>query len=143
MSKIDSWMVFSIICAFMVAVLCTYPEALGDQNAFLDGFVNHEFLSFMGVIVSITLASAANIHIELRKKEKEAGEEFFRKTKTAVRLSAYSLICALCLSVLLVIAKPLLPEHGSWRAIANIGAIAIILWGILVILDITKLAFKM
>lgn len=143
MSKIDSWMVFLLVCAFMVGASLMYPESLGDGNGFLGGFVNHEFLNFMGVIVTITLASIANLHIELRKKEREAGEEFLAKTRVAVKKSAFSLIWALFLSVVLVVVKPLLPEADVWRAIANTFSIAIILWGILVILDITKLAFRM
>ncbi|MDV4168227.1 hypothetical protein [Rhodovulum sp. FJ3] len=143
MSKIDSWMFFLLACSFMFGTAFMYPESVGDENAFLKGFVNHEFLNFMGVIVTITLASTANIHIELRKKEREAEEEFLDNTRRSVKQSAFSLIWALFLALVLVVVKPILPEAEVWQAIANTCSIAIILWGILVILDITKLAFRM
>lgn len=143
MTKIDSWMVFLLACSFMVAISFMNPSAFGNGNGFLGQFVNHEFLNFMGVIVTITLASTANIHMELRRKEKEAGKDFLVRTKAAVRKSAFSLIWALFLSVVLVVVKPLLPEGEIYAALANSFALAIILWGVLVILDVTKLAFKM
>lgn len=143
MSKIDSWMVFLLVAAFLCAISFAYPEAFGDSNSFMDQFVNHEFLNFMGVFVAITLASTANIYIELRKKEVVAGREFLHRTKSAVRRSAFSLIWALSIALVLVVVKPLLPDVETCRALTNSIALAIILWSILVILDITKLAFRL
>jgi len=136
-------MVFLLACGFMAAISIMDPAAFGDGNSFLGQFVNHEFLNFMGVIVTITLASTANLHMELRRKEEKAGSEFLVRTRTAVRKSAFSLIWALFLSVILVVVKPLLPDGEVYAALANSFALAIILWGVLVILDVTKLAFRM
>ncbi|MFU1478971.1 hypothetical protein ACM25N_15170 [Roseovarius sp. C7] len=143
MTKVDARMIFLLACAFMAAISFLYPPVFGDENGFLSQFVNHEFLNFMGIIVTITLASTANLHLELRRKEKEAKEEYLSGTRTAVRKSAFSLIWALVLSVILVVTKPLIPEDQTWEALSNSFALAIILWGILVIYDITKLAFRM
>lgn len=143
MTKIDSRAIFAIGCAFMVAISLTEPEIFGDENNFLDDFVNHGFLNFIGVVVTITLASTANIHIELRKKEKEAQEEFLTGTKAAVKRSAYSLIWALLMAVILVVAKPVVPQSPVAISLVNSLALAVILWGIFVIWDITKLAFRM
>lgn len=143
MTKIDHRMIFGLAVAFMVMVTVKAPWILGDSNNFLEGFVNHEFLNFMGIVVTITLASTASLHIELKKLEKEAGKEFLVRTKRAVRNSAYSLICAMLLSVVLVVVKPLLPSSETAAAFANSCALALILWGVSVIYDITRLAFKL
>ncbi|SMP36040.1 hypothetical protein [Shimia sagamensis] len=143
MTKIDSRMVFFLSCCFLVAGSVYEPRILGDENSFLEQFVNHEFLNFMGVIVTITLASTANIHMELRRKEAKAKKDFLSGTRNAVKKSAYSLVWALFLSLILVVGKPLLPDTHTWMAIANSIALSIILWGILVIWDITKLSFKL
>lgn len=127
----------------MIATSLMYPEVFSDQNEFLKDFVNHEFINFMGVIVTITLASTANIHMALREKEGSLGEEVFFKTKNAVKKSATSLIWLLFLSVILVVSKPLLPAGPVPESLANCAAISVILWGVLVIHDITKLAFKL
>ena len=105
--------------------------------------MNHEFLNFMGVVVTITLASTANIHIALRRKEEAAGEEFLKGTRDKVKKSAFSLIWAMFFSVVLLVVKPLLPTVDEVSALTNAAGLGIILWGILIILDITKLAFKL
>ncbi len=136
-------MVFLLACSFMLVISYLEPSIFSDSNQFLAQFVNHEYLNFMAVMVTITLASTANIHIELRKKEKLAGKDFLTKTKAAVRKSAFSLIWALSFSVILVFIKPLIPQTEFALSLVNSLAIATIIWSILVILDITKLAFKM
>lgn len=143
MTKIDHRMIFLLVCCFMGVISVCDPHVLGDQNTFLARFVSSEFLNFMGVMVTITLASTANIHIELKRKEEENKEEIFPKTKAAVRKSAVSLLWSLLLSVILVVSKPLLPQVDSYMAFANSVALAILLWGILIIYDITKLAFRL
>lgn len=97
----------------------------------------------MGVMVTITLASATNIHIELRKKEEAAREAFLSGTRDKVKKSAYSLIWLLIVAVAIVVLKPLLAESLMSVSLFNSAAIATILWGVFVIYDLTKLAFKL
>ena len=61
---------------------------LSYANPFLKGFVNPKLLSFLGVIVTITLASAANLHIELNKIEEAAGKSAFVNTRVSIKRSA-------------------------------------------------------
>jgi hypothetical protein len=142
--KIDARLTFCLYCFFAALTVLAFPWALSDQNDFLEQFMTHEFLSFMGVVVTITLASTANIHISLRRKEESIGDDTaFSGTRARVKASAFSLIWAMFLSLALVVIKPLLPSNIYLEAAANATGIAIILWGILIILDITKLSFKL
>ncbi|NEX45224.1 hypothetical protein [Pseudotabrizicola algicola] len=127
----------------MVLLSFGRPKVLGSENSFLQGFVNHEFLSFMGVIVTITLATATNTHIELRKKEATAGEEFLRGTRAAVKKSAYSLIWLLVVAVAIVVTKPIMATSEVTVSLFNSAAVATVLWGAFVIYDLAKLAFKL
>jgi len=61
MNKITGLIAFALFLA--VCIVCK-PEFLSD-NTFLRGFINHEILALMAVIMTITLASVANIHISL------------------------------------------------------------------------------
>ena len=72
-----------VICAVAVWIILSLavPWVLADTNAFLKGFVNPKLLSLLGVIVTITLASAANLHIELNKIEEAAGKSAFVNTR--------------------------------------------------------------
>ena len=57
--------VCTFICAVAVWIVLVFstPWVLSDQNAFLEAFVSHELLSLLAVVVTITLASAANLHL--------------------------------------------------------------------------------
>lgn len=124
------------------SVVTWIPKAFSDENAFLAGFVNHEFLSFMGVIVTITLASAANLFVELTKLEERHNKELFPSTKTDVRHSAYALIGALVAAVVVVIAKPWLSVLGDrGEAAANCAAIGVMAFAILLMVDLVQSAF--
>ncbi len=142
--RVDARLTFCLYCLGAGLITAVFPWALSDQNDFLKQFMNHEFLNFMGVVVTITLASTANIHIALQRKEEALGEDgIFSGTRKKVKQSAFSLIWTMFLSVALVVAKPLLPAGQHIEAIANATGLGIILWGILIILDITKLSFKL
>lgn len=131
------------VAAWLVISLAA-PWALGDtQNTFLKNFVNHEMLSFLGVVVTITLASAASLHLELNKLEELAGSRVFIVTRRRIHLSAYALIWALVLAIALVTAKPLFGPSDTATSLANGAAILIILFNVLVLADITKLTFSL
>jgi hypothetical protein len=119
------------------------PRILSDKNDFLRGFVNHEFLGFMGVIVTITLASAGNLFLELVRFEKEAGEPIFVKSKRDVKHSAFTLIVMLLATLLVVTIKPLVIFSQTSEAFVNGAALSIILFSILVLWDLTIAAFKL
>ncbi len=142
MTKIDARVILGLALAFAVFLSFWDPTPLSDQNDFLSNFVNHEFLNFMGILVTITLASIANIHINLRRLEKENKGLVLKNTRAAVRRSALFLIWTLLFSVIVVFLKPLLPPLETWQALMNTFALASILGGVFVIYDITKLAFK-
>ncbi|MDI1363996.1 MAG: hypothetical protein PSX79_03900 [bacterium] len=119
------------------------PELISDKNAFLKDFVNQEFLGFMGVVVTITLASAGNLFIELNKLEDRAEASVFSKTKRSVKASAFSLIWSLVFALILVTVKPLLGPGQGTQAIANAAALTTILFSILVLVDLTVAAFNL
>lgn len=135
----------SILCwvAVWLAIVVATPWMLSDQNQFLKGFVNHELLGFMGVIVTITLASASNLYIELNKLEAKAGAGAFSKSKADVRHSAFTLIGALVGSVILAIVKPIVICGARSEATVNGLAISILLLSALVLIDLTKAGFSL
>ena len=137
------------ICALLAwaaawaALVAAAPWTISDQNRFLKGFVNEQFLSFMGVVVTITLASAANLYIELNKLEDKIGQQVFIKTKADVRTSAYFLIGTLIASIVTVIMKPLLDCGPRAEAGVNGVAITILILSIMVLIDLTQAAFNL
>ena len=129
----------------MLTVLLTVsacaPYLLSDQgNKFLAGFVNQELLSLLGVIVTITLASAGNLHLELNKIQDRTKIPFTR-TRTAIKLSAYSLIAIFIVAGALVVIKPMLGTDMRATAACNALAIVLIVFSLFVLVDLTRTVF--
>ena len=133
-----------VICAVAVWIILSLaiPWVLADTNPFLKGFVNHKLLSLLGVIVTITLASAANLHIELNKIEEAAGKSAFVNTRVSIKRSVRWLIASLIVAVLVVLIKPLVaPDpvvHQTAASLLNGAALLTILADILALIDLTQ-----
>jgi hypothetical protein len=120
----------------------TEPWVLSDQNTFLKNFVSHEVLNVLGVIMTITLASTANLHLELNRIENAVKKPILNKTRAAVKHSAFSMIICFALAVVAVVVKPHLPKTEIAISLVNGSALLIVLFNILVLADLTKLAFS-
>ena len=133
-----------VICAVAVWIILSLavPWVLADTNPFLKGFVNHKLLSFLGVIVTITFASAANLHIELTKIEEAAGQSCVVNTRASIKRWARWLIATLIVAVLVVLIKPwIAPDpvvHQTTASLLNGAALLIILADILVLINLTQ-----
>ncbi|MEN5364355.1 hypothetical protein [Brevundimonas intermedia] len=133
-----------IWAAISLTMIVVAPGPLSDDNGFLLGFVNHEFLSFMGVVVTITLASAANLFVEMNKLEDRHDREIFPEAKVDVRDSAYALVGALIASVVIVVAKPWLSPFGDrGETAANCAALAVMAFAIFIMIDLVQAAFNL
>jgi hypothetical protein len=132
-----------ILCSTTVVLVASImrPELLSDRNDFLHNFVNHELLALLGIIMTITLASAAALHLEFNKIEESYKHRGLTKTRTNVHRGAYLLIILFLFSVALVVAKPLLPSTSEWQSIVNGVAIVVVIVNALVLLDLTQLTF--
>lgn len=139
-------------CAFIsvmvgwIVLSLTAPAVLSDKNSFLKGFVNQELLGFLGVVVTITLASAANLHLELNKLEEQIKKRVFNETRNAVKMSAYSLIKMLLLALVIVVSKPLIVITDDYlisSSFLNGAALLIVFANILILADLMQTAFKL
>lgn len=135
-----SLIVWAGLCISLVAAA---PWTISDSNSFLRGFVNQEFLSFMGVVVTITLASAANLYLALNSLEDRVDRPIFVRTKNHIRHSAYMLIVMLVCAFVLVIVKPLVVCGERSAAAINGAAISVVWISVLILIDLTKAAFNL
>ena len=143
MNRTLSLCILLVVLATLFVIACIHPSLISDHNAFLRGFVNHELLGFLGVLVTITLASAANIHLDLNRFEERKGARIFGRTRQAIKQSAYSLLGTLVAAVVLVVAKPLLCGGETAEALANGAALFMLVFSILVLADLTVVAFSL
>jgi hypothetical protein len=118
------------------------PAILSDANKFLREFVNHELLAVMAVILAITLASTAQLHLEFNKIE----ERFKRKnallrSRQGVRSAAFFLILLFLLAIVLVTLKPLLDQSEWAQALFNGFGLLVLLWDVLILIELTMTIF--
>lgn len=132
-----SWTAISLSASAFV------PSLFSDKNAFLKGFVTHEFVSFMGVLVTITLASAANLYVELNKLEDRRPGLVFKASKKHVRDSAYALIGSLVVSLVVVVAKPWIGSGQNGQSLFNCFALGVIGFAVMILIDLTQAAFDL
>jgi hypothetical protein len=140
-TKTIAWILLAVLAAILLWASFSAPFYLSDEgNLFFKDFVNQELLSVMGVVVTITLASAANLHLEINKLQDEI-EEDFAEARTAIRLSAYSLIGAFILAGALVMTKPTADVSQTTTALFNSGAIIILVFSACLLADLTAAVF--
>jgi hypothetical protein len=132
-----------IVCiAAVIIIAAVAPFPLSDKNDFLKGFVNHELLATLGVILAITIASAGQLHLTLNDQEikyKQPGA--FKNTRDGVKKAAYWMIALFFFAVVDVIVKPLVPKTQTWEALTNGAAVVIVLATILILVSIIRLVF--
>lgn len=135
-----------LVCMIGLIVIDFYkPNLLGDSNSFLKGFLNSGLLSFLGIIVTATMASLFVLYFEFSKIEHSLNKNIFCKTYKCLRLSAYSLILVLFISIVLSVLKPIILINVNSiefvSAIFNSLALLCILFNILIIVDLIQTSF--
>lgn len=134
-------LLLAVVAGLVFLVFC-HPHYVSDQgNVFLKNFVNHEFLSFLGVIVTITLASAANLHLEFNRIERDTGETF-AEARGAIKSYAILLIVMFAGAFALVLLKPVFGGGPMESAAFNAASITVVLLNIMSLADLTLAVFK-
>jgi Na+/proline symporter len=142
MTKAISYCILICTGAVGIVVVVCAPRLLDDRNSFLSDFVNHEYLNVLGVILAITIASSAQIHLTLNGiEEKYKRENVFSETRRGVLAAVHWLIGIFLIAVILVVSKPLLASEGWSAALFNAVALHLLLWTVLLLLSIAQAVF--
>ncbi len=138
MGKIIPWAVICVLGGLLVGVSVCSPDILSDTgNDFLKNFVSQELLSFLGVVVTITLASAANLQIELNRLESVL-DRTLTSTRRGVKLSAYTLLWLLVFGIVIVFTKPYVGADALLSSLWNSAAMIIVFCNLWVLFDLTS-----
>lgn len=126
-----------------IAIIAARPEWVSDGgNAFLKNFVNHEFISVLGITLAVTLASAAQVHLKFNEiEEKYKVRNALEKTRAELRGSTFWLIWLFAVGVVLVTIKPVAACNASFEAFFNLAALLVLLWHVLLLVSLTDLVF--
>lgn len=118
-----------------------YPSAFSDENAFFREFLDSDLLSTVGLMASISLATATSIHFALNDLELREQRQL-TSTKRAIRRSAVSLIAIFVFSLLLVTLKPNFGNSSEMITYINIAAVIVLLASALIMYDLLMTALS-
>ncbi|MHB8885688.1 MAG: hypothetical protein ACYC5H_11540 [Methylovirgula sp.] len=140
MTKTIAFCILIVTIGVLLSCVVCEPSFLSDSNRFLKGFVNGELLNVLGVILAITLASSANLHLEFNKIEERYKKVALVKSRSEVKSGTYSLILVFGLAVLIVVLKPIVDNGERSEAVFNGLSLLTLEWYIIVMADILETA---
>lgn len=121
---------FVITCCFSAY----RPEWLGN-NKFLHEFIGSPVVEILVVVLSITFASAENIHLHISKLEGELGVSF-KTTRDEINQNLWGLFFALACSIVLLIWKGKYEDNDTVLSFVHGFHLVILLIYLFVIVDI-------
>lgn len=86
-----------ILTALFVALSICSPDFL-SKNKFLVDFVNHEYINVLSVVVTVSLVSVTQIHLEYSRIERRFKVKVFEEARKTINLGALLLTSMLVLS---------------------------------------------
>lgn len=135
--------IFFGAAAILGAVIVCRPELLAG-NVFLRGFINHELVNILSVIVTVTAASGANLHLSFNRAEEALGREgLFQSARREVTKSVMILLVAFGATIVTLIFRSYWLDHETVLATFNAACLMILLLNVLVLIDLTTAIFEL
>ena len=132
-----------VFSGVMLVSTIAAPNLLSDGNSFLKDFVGSEFLSILGVILAITLASSAQLHLAFNQIEERFNRHGMTRSRAAVRSDTYALIVLFLIAVVVVVGKAALATEAWSQSLFNGAALVILLWNTLLLISLTRTVFAL
>jgi hypothetical protein len=135
------WLYLVVCLIVLLGLAAAAPYALSDNHRFLKEFVGSDYLSFMGLILTITVASLSQLHFSINQFEERLGT----KLPIAVRKEIFSnvrwLLSLFAFSFAIVLFKPMSADSAASQSIFNGAALITIILYFLILIDITQAIF--
>ena len=143
MIKIAALIGFAVVLASLV--ICK-PEWLSD-NTFLKGFITFEILSLLAVILTVTLASVANIHLAINRiiarhlAGNTAQIRVAEEIKTEIKSNAWTIFYSFFFAVGILFVKGLNEPDQLIVSVCNASMLWLLLLNLMCILDIYRVIY--
>ncbi|WP_164155997.1 hypothetical protein [Sandarakinorhabdus rubra] len=143
MSYIRAYFPLAVIALALAACAWFRPAWIGDCNELLAKFVNEQLVNVLGVVLAISLASLAQLHLSLNALEERRGQPFLANVRREIRQAAWWLIGLFAVGVVAVLAKQPLAALPFGALAVNALALWIVCFYVLILLDITFAVFNL
>lgn len=93
-----------VVAAALTTISVITPDVL-SQNAFLVNFINHEILNILSVIVTVTLVSITQVHLEFGRIERRLKEKVFPDARRELNQTTWALGLSFIFALIALILK--------------------------------------
>ena len=136
------WFIVALVALTSALTSAVCPEFLGE-NTFLEELVSHELVSILVVILTVTMASVANIHLALGRFEKSMSEQgidvknLIADARMELSENAWYIFGSFCVLIVVLILKGS-TESIFWISAYHSVALVIIALNLAILYDIYK-----
>ena len=143
--KIVRYGIFFSSVALLGAIVISRPEWLAE-NKFLQSFIGPDLLSLLIVILTITFASVANIHLSLNRfsaKASPASRQGIIEIRAEIDANAWLIFMAFVVGLIALLAKGALSAIPLGLAATNAVCLLVLLVNLLVMHDLYHAIFAL
>jgi hypothetical protein len=132
-----------VLAGALAYISWEHTAYLSDKNSFLEDFLDSDFLSFLGLVLTISVASMAQLNLTLTGFEKENDGLDLSDVKAEIRNTAACLIALFVLALILVLLKPIAAVTDFEQAVFNSLAVLLIGVYLAILTDVTLAVFSL
>lgn len=136
-------LIFLIVVAGVLSTISIFQPELLSRNQFLIDFVNHNFVSVLTVVVTVTLVSITQVHLEYTRIERRFRERVFDKPRRTLNLGTFILCTALFLGFLLAYLRAQFQGNDVAVAFLHTLCLLIIFEVIFIMYDIIRTVYSL
>ena len=130
------YIIFMIVVGGIIVAISTCTPNILAGNEFLKGFINHEILGIMAVIMTISIASIATIHIWFNELEQKHDKRVFGKARREINQSAFVMIWLFVGQLALLVVRSNFLENVKVISFFDGASILLLLASVVTLLDI-------
>lgn len=120
-----------------VAVSVGWPDFFA-KNQFLIDFVNHEYINVVAVLVTVSMVSVVQIHLEYTRIERRFKLRVFGDARRSVNQSAIVLSSMLALAFVLSFFRADFMDHDVTISLIHIAALMTVMECIFIMYDLVQ-----
>jgi hypothetical protein len=142
--KIVSLTLLIVIGGVLLATSICMPSVL-FSNEFLKGFIDHEILNIMAVIMTISIATIATIHIWFNELEDKHQKTVFGAARREINSSAFWFIGLFVAQLVLLIVRSfsVFVDNATAISIFNGGSLILLLMSVITLWDIMEVVKRL
>ncbi|AYE86836.1 hypothetical protein [Sulfitobacter sp. D7] len=133
-----------VLCLTGVLILACVmgrPSFLSDDNKFLREFVDSDLLSFLGVVLTLSIGLLAQLFLSVEKLTDRLGRDAISSIRSELRSTARTLLIIFAITMALVFIKPILPQVDVHLAILNGLVVFLVVFYLCILSDVILSVF--